>query len=166
MDFFQRWLRQVFMFFVLVPNHTRWHQQPLLYQFKGSIWKKVIITTVLGFSQKGPNIIDCHLHGLVCLGTKVCRVLTVSLDMETSRSNLLKREVRLRIVHFKLDGVGPVDNRPSTKKLHHFVRKKEKRKKKWFQILRYWAGFFGIGATIHVGWEILCLPYAGFFQQV
>ena len=24
----------------------------------------------------------------------------------------------------KLDGVGPVDNRPSTDKLHHFVRKK------------------------------------------
>ena len=23
----------------------------------------------------------------------------------------------------KLDGVGPIDNRPSTKKLHHFVRK-------------------------------------------
>ena len=26
----------------------------------------------------------------------------------------------------KLDGVGPVDNRPSTTKLHHFVRKKRK----------------------------------------
>ena len=25
----------------------------------------------------------------------------------------------------KLDGVGPVDNRPSTDKLHHFVRKKK-----------------------------------------
>ena len=24
---------------------------------------------------------------------------------------------------FKLDGVGPVDNRPSTDKLHHFVQK-------------------------------------------
>ena len=24
----------------------------------------------------------------------------------------------------KLDGVGPVDNRPSTEKLHHFVQKK------------------------------------------
>ena len=29
----------------------------------------------------------------------------------------------------KLDGVGPVDNRPSTDKLHHFVRKKRKKKK-------------------------------------
>ena len=25
----------------------------------------------------------------------------------------------------KLDGVGPVDNRPSTDKLHHFVEKKK-----------------------------------------
>ena len=29
----------------------------------------------------------------------------------------------------KLDGVGSVDNRPSTDKLHHFVKKKKKRKK-------------------------------------
>ena len=29
----------------------------------------------------------------------------------------------------KLDGVGPVDNRPSTDKLHHFVRKKKMKKK-------------------------------------
>ena len=27
----------------------------------------------------------------------------------------------------KLDGVGPVDNRPSTDKLHHFVQKKKKK---------------------------------------
>jgi hypothetical protein len=29
----------------------------------------------------------------------------------------------------KLDGVGPVDNKPSTHKLHYFVRKKRKKKK-------------------------------------
>ena len=29
----------------------------------------------------------------------------------------------------ELDGVGPVDNRPSTDKLHQIVRKKEKKKK-------------------------------------
>ena len=28
---------------------------------------------------------------------------------------------------WKLDGVGPVDNRPSTDKLHHFVQKKRKK---------------------------------------
>ena len=27
----------------------------------------------------------------------------------------------------ELDGVGPVDNRPSTDKLHHFVKKKKKK---------------------------------------
>ena len=30
----------------------------------------------------------------------------------------------------KLDGVGPVDNRPSTDKLQHFVEKKKEKKKK------------------------------------
>ena len=31
------------------------------------------------------------------------------------------------LITTKLDGVGPVDNRPSTDKLHHFVRKKIKK---------------------------------------
>ena len=30
------------------------------------------------------------------------------------------------VKHYKLDGVGPVDNRPSTDKLHHFVKKNKK----------------------------------------
>ena len=30
----------------------------------------------------------------------------------------------------KLDGVGPVDNRPSADKLHHFVQKKDEKKEK------------------------------------
>ena len=30
---------------------------------------------------------------------------------------------------WKLDGVGPVDNRPSTDKFHHYVQKKRKKKK-------------------------------------
>ena len=33
-------------------------------------------------------------------------------------------------INMKLDGVGPVDNRPSSDKLHHFVQKKKKKKKK------------------------------------
>ena len=32
-------------------------------------------------------------------------------------------------IYNKLDGVGPIDNRPSTDKLHHFVQKKNKKKK-------------------------------------
>ena len=31
-------------------------------------------------------------------------------------------------INIKLDGVGPVDNRPSTDKLHHFVKKKKNKK--------------------------------------
>ena len=31
------------------------------------------------------------------------------------------------VLFVKLDGVGPVDNRPSTDKLHHFVRKKKRK---------------------------------------
>ena len=31
-------------------------------------------------------------------------------------------------IGLKLDGVGPVDNRPSTDKLHHFNQKKEEEK--------------------------------------
>ena len=40
-----------------------------------------------------------------------------------------KRETKFDIM-VKLDGVGPVDNRPSTDKLHHFVRKKKIKKRK------------------------------------
>ena len=38
---------------------------------------------------------------------------------------------------YKLDGVGPVDNRPSTDKLHHFVRK-TKQKKTWHVTRDMW----------------------------
>ena len=31
---------------------------------------------------------------------------------------------------YELDGVGPVDNRPSTNKFHHFVQQEEEKKKK------------------------------------
>ena len=42
----------------------------------------------------------------------------------------IKSKFSLKLLVFlghdmKLDGVGPVDNRPSTDKLHHFVRKKK-----------------------------------------
>ena len=35
------------------------------------------------------------------------------------------------LVFLKLDGVGPVDNRPSTDKLQHFVKKKKKKSGIW-----------------------------------
>ena len=35
----------------------------------------------------------------------------------------------IRYIHvIKLDGVGPVDNRPSADKLHHFFNKRKKKK--------------------------------------
>ena len=39
-------------------------------------------------------------------------------DSQKTRSTNLKKKR-------KLDGVGPVDNRPSTDKIHHFVKKKK-----------------------------------------
>ena len=36
----------------------------------------------------------------------------------------------VKLCYSKLDGVGPLDNRPSTNKLHHFVQKKEKKEEK------------------------------------
>ena len=44
-------------------------------------------------------------------------------DPPTTSSTILKVKI------LKLDGVGPVDNKPSTDKLHHFVQKKKKKKK-------------------------------------
>ena len=47
----------------------------------------------------------------------------------------------------KLDGVGPVDNRPSADKLHRFVRKKERRK--WHVICDMWH-------VTHDTWHVTC----------
>ena len=33
----------------------------------------------------------------------------------------------------KLDGVGPIDNRPFTNKLHHFTKNKQKKYKKKYK---------------------------------
>ena len=52
-------------------------------------------------------------------------------------------------------------------RLENFAQKRRKiaAKKSLFfwQILPYYQAFFGIGATIRIGPEMLCLPYAGFF---
>ena len=44
-------------------------------------------------------------------------------------SELLLTKIFSLLFTYKLDGVGPVDNRPSTDQLHHFVEKKRRRKK-------------------------------------
>ena len=38
----------------------------------------------------------------------------------------------------KLDGVGPVDNRPSNNKLHHFVQKKRRESDMWYVTRDTW----------------------------
>ena len=45
----------------------------------------------------------------------------------------------------KIDGVGPVDNRPSTDKLHHFERKKNKQKNMWHVTQDTWHVWGGGG---------------------
>ena len=35
-----------------------------------------------------------------------------------------RKKLLAALFQFKLDGIGPGDNRPSTDKLHHFVKKK------------------------------------------
>ena len=43
------------------------------------------------------------------------------------------------------------------------VKSARQKKFDFRQILPYWQDFFGVGATIRIGWEMLCLPYVGFF---
>ena len=45
------------------------------------------------------------------------------IDFQQQSNKVLKKKE-------KLDGVGPVDNRPSPDKLHHFVKKKRRKKEK------------------------------------
>ena len=55
--------------------------------------------------------------------------LNYSKDKEESTINyrLCSCVVYLKSCVFKLDGVGPVNNRPSIDQLHHFVPKKNKK---------------------------------------
>ena len=45
----------------------------------------------------------------------------------------------------KLDGVGPVDNRPSTDKLSHFVKRKRKKERKKVTLVRLTIRFISHG---------------------
>ena len=47
----------------------------------------------------------------------------ITTNIPKLKKNVEKKEY---IIVEKLDGVGPVDNRPSTKNLHHLVQKKSK----------------------------------------
>ena len=65
------------------------------------------------------------------------------------------RNIWEKFVH-KLDGVGPVDNRPSTDKLHHFVEKREK--KVWHVTRDMWH-------VTRDTWHVTCLGGWTFSQN-
>ena len=48
----------------------------------------------------------------------------ILVSFQENLAKYLKSVVKQKGCVSKLDGVGPVDNRPSTNKLHHFVQKK------------------------------------------
>ena len=60
-------------------------------------------------------------------------------DLDKSRHyelNLMNFMMIAIMMMIKLDRVGPFDNRPSTNKLHHFVRKKERKKSDMWHVTR------------------------------
>ena len=62
--------------------------------------------------------------------------------------------------HKKLDGVGPVDNRPSTNKLHHFVQKKEEEKvtcHMWHMTCDTWHVTSDMWHVTCDTWNVTCL---------
>ena len=88
--------------------------------------------------------------------------LTISASVTYGLDPKPRREVHISLLHFflscfvflsKLDGVGPVDNRPSTDKLHHFAQKKKRKKKKkknmWHVTRDTWH-------VTHNTWHVTC----------
>ena len=97
-----------------------------------------------------PIHIECCLFSRYDFFVLICCLNTTGLNFAYKRSNAqpfittitfitarqseelgtkIKFSCYEREVKKKLDGVGPVDNRPSTDKLHHSVPKKQKNKK-------------------------------------
>ena len=64
------------------------------------------------------------------------------------------------MAEYKLDGVGPVDNRPSTDKLHHFVRRKKLKKIK--KILHVTRDMWHVTRDT---WHVTCLGGWTFSQN-
>ena len=67
----------------------------------------------------------------------------------------LQKGVELMLV--KLDGVGPVDNRPSTFKLHHFVQKKKKKEEEekiWHLTFDMWHVTCNTWHVTHDMWHM------------
>ena len=76
----------------------------------------------------------------------------------------------------KLDGVGPVDNKPSTNKLHHFVKKrrrKQRKKKKekktqdiWHLICDTWHVTCDMWHVTRDRWHVTCCGGWTFSQNL
>ena len=83
---------------------------------------------------------SCHRHRQACSlvlgqeggsfkslptdGARACRSIILDRRLVRKEGQVVDQGI------MKLDGVHPVDNRPSTNKSHHFVQKEEKKEKK------------------------------------
>ena len=70
-----------------------------------------------------------HFHRLGPLGRVGHRVaISVCVGVIKVVIGYNDRSIRFYVFLYKLDGLGPVDNRRSTDKLHHFVQKIRRKK--------------------------------------
>ena len=78
------------------------------------------------------------------------------------------RKAKHPAVAKKLDRVGPVDNRPSTDKLHHFVKKKKRKKRKKMSHVTH-DTWYMTHDTWHMTcnlWHVTCCGGWTFFQNL
>ena len=61
----------------------------------------------------------------------------------------------------QLDGVGPVDNRPSTNNLHHFVKKKKMTCDTWHVTRDKWHVTRDTWHITHDTWHVTCDTFGG-----
>ena len=91
----------------------------MLFQFSHSCLK--LQKAVLAQACTGPTVRHWY-HCILWSQTPPASVAAVtSLALSGGRQHYLA----FYSLHEKLDGVGPVDNRPSPEKLNHFVKKKK-----------------------------------------
>ena len=128
---FMSWSRYFYVHFVV------WHSKMTSSQFRFRLWfilwlwhslslhhiSAVIFTTEPLTEAKPGRCLRCYSYSSsIMLGDQRHPSWNRSLELR-------ERDCYLTGAGLKLDGVGPVDNRPSTDKLHHFVQRKKERKK-------------------------------------
>ena len=86
---------------------------------------KTLKYTTDNFHRLGPvGRVDHRVAMSVCMCMSVIKVVIVDNG----------QSIRLFVLLHKLDGVRPVDNRLSNNKLHHFVQRRRKNKKKMWHV--------------------------------